>query len=164
MAELLDRFLNAEEAKKLIDDIRDVEQVLHDHPAPQPSARLLADIKKNLSSGLSTRRVRLDRHKTYTRIAAVAAIVMITGLIASRFKIGPDPIGLASASLLPTAIWESGNIAVDDEKLAIFTAEIEQIENEVMILELDDDTSDSGNTLEELEIELIVARNDFWKE
>ena len=71
---------------------------------------------------------------------------------------------MATASLIPTAIWESSNIAVDDEDLAVFTAEIEQLENEVMTLDLNDDISDRSGILDELEIELIVARNDFWKE
>ena len=56
------------------------------------------------------------------------------------------------------------DVAADDVNLAFFTTEIEQIENEVIALESDEDTSESDSTIAELEMELIVISSDFWKE
>jgi hypothetical protein len=162
--ELFARFFDTEETSAMIDGVREAERIFHDHPTPEPDAALMAKIKADMAVQVSIRRARLARHRQYRRAASVAAIVLIAGLFASLFNAGPEPVALASASLMPTAIWESSNIAVDDEDLAVFTAEIDKIENAVMTLESDDDISDSSSTLDELEFELIVVRNDFWKE
>jgi len=164
MTELFARFFDAEETRAMIDDVREADRILYDHPAPDPNAKLLASIKADLAVRLSARRAQRSRRRTNRRIAAVAAVVVSAGILAALFNTGPESGSLATASLIPTAIWESSNIAVDDEDLAVFTAEIEQIEDEVMTLESNDDISDSSGTLDELEIELIVVRNDFWKE
>jgi hypothetical protein len=164
LTELFARFFDTEETRDMIDNVREADQIFWDHPAPEPDELLVAKIKTDMAVQLSSRRTRLARHRQYRRAASVAAIVVIAGLFASLFNTGPEPVALASASLMPTAIWESSNIAVDDEDLAVFTAEIEKIENAVMTLESNDDISDSSSALDELEFELIVARNDFWKE
>jgi hypothetical protein len=164
LTELFARFFDTEETRGMMDDAREADGIFHDHPAPEPDAVLVAKIKADMAVQLSSRRARLARYRQYRRAASVAAIVLIAGLFASLFNAGPEPVALASASLMPTAIWESSNIAVDDEDLAVFTAEIDKIENAVMTLESNDDISDSSSTLDEMEFELIVVRNDFWKE
>ena len=69
---------------------------------------------------------------------------------------------LAIASIVPTAIWESDNIATDDMVLAFFTAEIEQIEGEVRAF-LSGESSNGEAGVDELEMELMEIENDFWK-
>lgn len=68
------------------------------------------------------------------------------------------------ASIIPTAIWESDDIAADDADLVIFTTEIEQIEDELPALQLGEDDSNEDSAITELEMELIEINNsDFWK-
>jgi hypothetical protein len=162
--ELLTQFFDTEEVRDMMDDVQEANRLFYDHPAPDPDAVLVASIKRDMAAELSSRSTRLARHRQFRRAASVAAIVLIAGLLASLFNAGPEPVALARASIMPTAIWESSNIAVDDEDLAVFTAEIDRIENAVMTLEADDDIGDSSSALDELEFELIVVRNDFWKE
>ena len=126
---------------------------------------LIANIKAEIVLLLPARRAQFTRRRMYRRAAVAAAILVITGISMLLFDGGgPGPGRLEAASLIPTAIWESNNIAVDDENLAVLAGQIDQIENEVMNLESGDDTYQSDRTMEELEIELIVVRNDFWKE
>lgn len=163
LSELLAGLFAAEEAERVLGDLQEADQILFDHPAPKPSVQLLDQIKADMAVRLSARRVQL-RHRRQRRVAAVAAVVVSAGIFVTLFNAGPEPVGLTTASLIPTAIWESSNIALDDEDLAVFTAEIDQIENEVMALESNDDISDSHRALDELEMELAVVGNDFWKE
>lgn len=164
LSDLFAKFFDTKEAEGIIDDLHAADQVLRDHPAPEPDTRLLAQIKVDLAGALLSKQARQSKYRIHKRIAAVAAVAMSAGLFVTLFSTGPEPGGLATASIIPTAIWESSNIAVDDEDLATLTAEIEQLEEEVMTLESTDDTSDSLRALDELEMELIVVRNDFWKE
>lgn len=164
LAELLGRFFDAEEASGMLEDVRQGEQILGDNPAPEPDHKLIADIKAEIAI-LLARRAQLATRTMYRRAAVAAAIVIIAGIGAKLFNNGPlQPGPLAAASLIPTAIWESNDIAADDENLAVFAAEIDQIENEVMTLESGDDTSDGARSVEELEMELILISSDFWKE
>ncbi|MHC4625587.1 MAG: hypothetical protein ACYTDV_01280 [Planctomycetota bacterium] len=165
MGEFLGKFFDAEQVDGYLKDLQETERIFRENPAPEPDDMLIAKIKAQIAMRLPARKAQLARHRTYRRAAVAAAILIIAGMATTVLDDrGPQPGQLAAASLIPTAIWESNNIAVDDENLAAFAAEIEQIENEVMTLESGDDTGDSNRTVEELEIELIVVSSDFWKE
>ncbi|MHC4117297.1 MAG: hypothetical protein ACYSWO_07285 [Planctomycetota bacterium] len=163
LAELLGRFFDAEQVESCLEDVRETERMLADNPAPAPDDMLLADIKAEITMRLPARRAQLARHRTYRRAAVAAAIVIVAAISVTLFNAPPQPAGLVTASLIPAAIWESDNIAADDEDLAFFATEIEQIENEVTALESDQDASESDSTITDLEMELEDISTDFWK-
>jgi peptidoglycan hydrolase CwlO-like protein len=98
-------------------------------------------------------------------VGAAAAILIAAAVSLQLFveKDTPRPGEVVYASLIPTAIWESDDITADDEDLAVFTAQIEQIEDEVQTLQSSEDTGNGENTITELEMELIEINSDFWK-
>ena len=67
------------------------------------------------------------------------------------------------ASIVPREIWESNNIAADDANLAIFTAEVEQIKDEVSALQSNKSETDVDDAVTELEMNLMEIESDFWK-
>ncbi len=166
LAELIERFFHGEQADGVMADVRRGEQILRDNPAPEPDHGLIANIKAEIALLIPTRRTRLVRRTMYRRVAVAAALVIIAAISAKLFDGSPPrPGGTQFAGFtIPTKIWESNNIAVDDENLAVFAAQIDQIENEVMTLESGDDSYGSDSTVREVEIELIVLHSDFWKE
>ena len=165
MGDLFGKFFTSEQVDSYLKDLQEAERIFRENPAPEPDDMLIANIKAEIAMRLPARKAQLARHRTYRRAAVAAAILIIAGIATTVLNDRrPQPGRLAAASLIPTAIWESSDIATDDEDLAAFAAEIEQIENEVMTLESGDDTSESDRTVEELEIELIVVSSDFWKE
>ena len=114
---------------------------------------------------LPARRARLSRRKLY-EVAAIAAAIVLATIATFRFLDGSGSESgqqVYSASLIPRAIWESQDLAADDENLAVFKTEIEQIEEEVLALESDEESSESDSSITELEMELIEAGSDFWK-
>jgi hypothetical protein len=72
---------------------------------------------------------------------------------------GGEPKRVATASIIPAAIWES-----DGADLAILTAEIKQIEGRVQTLQLGENEANGDKELVELEMRLIALDSDFWKE
>lgn len=166
LRELVARFFEAEQAESCLQDFQEGERILRENPVPKPNDTLIANIKAEIGLWLPIHRARLSRHRLYRRAGVAAAIVLVSWIGTLLFNQGPSvgPGRVEAASLWPTAIWESNDIAADDENLVVFTAAIDQIEDEVMTLEADDDTYQSDKTLDELEMELVVVRNDFWKE
>jgi hypothetical protein len=59
------------------------------------------------------------------------------------------------------AIWESDNITVDDPHLASLTAEVEQIENELLTLQEGETGGNGERAVSELEMELAVINSDL---
>ncbi len=161
LAKLIEKFFGAEQAESCLEDIQKGEQILRDNPAPEPDSLLVANIKAEIGLRLPPRRAAPSRKMAYRLAAAAAAIIILAGVSARFFNSKVEPGTFQAASLIPTAIWESDNIAADDADLAIFTAEFEQIREEVMALESDEETSES--TVTELEMELIEISSDFWK-
>lgn len=166
LAELIERLYHGERAGIVLEDYRKGEQILRENQSPEPAQTLIANIKAEIALLIPARRARLARRRMYRRAAVAAALIIIIGIGMSILdERDSETVKVATAGLIPTKIWESNNIASDDEKLSIFTAQIDQIENEVINLESGNDTGYSSDRwVEEMEIELIVVRNAFWKE
>lgn len=166
LTELFEKFFDAEHAQEYSEDIRRGEQILREHPAPEPDDMLIANIKAEIAMRLPARRPHTFGQTAYRAAAVAAAVIILTAISVQVFKNGHQPAergGLVQASLIPTAIWESDDIATDDMNLATFTAEIEEIENEVLTLQSGERGSNGEGTIVELEIELIEISSDFWK-
>jgi hypothetical protein len=162
MKELFERFLSAEQAESGVEDIQKAEQILREHPAPEPDNMLIADIKAEIAMRLPAKKTNVFTKIAYRAAYAAAAIMIISAISLSLFDNKPGPV--QSASIMPTAIWESDDIATDDVDLAIFTIEIEQIEDELLVLQSGEDAGNGDSSLSELEMELVAINNDFWKE
>lgn len=165
LRELFEKFFNAEQAESCVEDIRKGEQILREHPAPEPDDVLIADIKAQIALRLQARRAHHFRRVLYEVVGAAAAIIIITTVSLQLFqqKNVRKPGEVAHASLLPTSIWESDDITTDDQDLATFTTQIEQIEDEVQTLQSGQEVGNSESTIEELEMELVEINSDFWK-
>ena len=92
---------------------------------------------------------------------------------AARFIADPKVLQKLFADLGPrfaerpggyTRMVRAGIRRGDDADLAIYTIEIEQIEDELRSLQLGEDISNGDSSLSELEMELVAINNDFWKE
>ena len=161
LKELFERFADAEQAEKCVEDVQKAEQILREYPAPEPDDMLIANIKAEIAMRLPARREHVFRRMVYKAAAVAAAVVILAAVSQRLFE--KDVVTPQRASLIPTAIWESDDIATDDEDLAIFTAEAEQIEDEVMALQFGEDRSNGERAASELEMELIEIESDFWK-
>ena len=165
LRELFGKFFNAEQAENCVDDIQKAEQIFRRHPAPEPDDMLIANIKAEIAMRLQAARTHRFRRIIYEVVGAAAAILIAAAVSLQLFveKDTPRPGEVVYASLIPMAIWESDDITADDEDLAVFTAQIEQIEDEVQTLQSSEDTGNGENTITELEMELIELNSDFWK-
>ena len=98
LTELLARFFNSEEAQGMIADMQAGDQVLQDNPAPGPDAQLLDRIKADGAVRLAKEKMRRSRHRTQSRVAAAAAVVISAGVFVLLFNAGPEPGELATGS------------------------------------------------------------------
>jgi hypothetical protein len=164
LRELLGKFFDADEAKEATEDIRKGEQILDEHGAPGPDSELIADVKAEISRALASRKLNSFRRAAY-KVAAVAAAVIIVAAISVKLsdRGAGETREVATASIIPAAIWESDDIAVDDAELGTFVGEIEELEGDVLALELGENGGNGYEAIEELEVELEEIEGVFWK-
>ncbi len=160
LRELFERFVDARQAKEAAEDIERGEQILRQWPAPEPRAELLALIKTEMGARLAHRR---SRHLRWfaSRAAGIAAAIVIAAGVWTGVNRDAGP-GVMVASLIPTAIWESENIVLDDLQLTLLSAEVERIESEVRDLQQNESRS-SESAVDEVEMELLEIEGEFWK-
>ncbi len=164
LKELFEKFLDAEQAESCAEDVQKAEQILREHPAPEPDDMLIANIKAEIAMRLPAGRTYVFKQIAYKVVGIAAAVIILTAIGLRLFEKGNDEPGpVVYASIIPTAIWESDDIAAVDANLAIFTVEIEQIENELLALRLGEDDGNGDRSVTELEMELIQINSDFWK-
>jgi hypothetical protein len=163
LKELFEKFLSIEQAAQAVEDIQRAEQILREHPAPEPDDMLIANIKAEIALNLLPRRATVFRQIGY-KVATVAAAVLIVAAIGlNLFQKDRSSEKLVYASIIPRTIWESDDIAADDDQLANLTVEVEQIEEELSSLQLGENGSKNDKAIEELEMELIEINSNFWK-
>ena len=164
LKELFERFHNAEEADKAVEDVQKAEQIFREHSAPVPDSMLIADIKAKVTETVSHRRTSNFKWAVY-KTAGVAAVFIILAVISVKlFEKGDgEPEKLITASIASDMIWESDNIASDDVDLATLFAEVEQIERDLLAVQLGENNGNGNRKLVELELELIEINSDFWK-
>ena len=162
--ELFEKFLDSGQAERNAEDIRKGEAILREHAAPEADGEVIAGIKAEIARELLRRRTNVSKRVVY-RAAAVAAVFIVLAVVSVKLfeKGGDGEGGLVEASLIPSVIWESKDIAADDVDLAILTAEIEEIENDALALESGENGGNGQGDLVELEMELIEIDSDFWK-
>jgi len=165
LKELFEKFLDAKQAQKYVEDVQKAEEILRENPAPEPDDMLIANIKAEIAMRLPARKTYVFKHIAYKVVSVAAAVIFLTAIGLRLFeKDSSEPRTFQYASIIPTAIWESDDIAADDANLAIFTTEIEQIEDELLVLQFGEDDANGESSVTELEMELIEINNsDFWK-
>jgi len=165
LKELFEKFLDTRQAQKYIEDVQKAEEILREHPAPEPDDMLIANIKAEIAMRLPVRRTYVFKHIAYKVLSIAAVVIFITVISLRLFDNGARESGpVQYASIIPTAIWESDDIAADDEDLVMFTTEIEQIEDELLTLQFGEDDGNGDSNITELEMEFIEINNsDFWK-
>ena len=80
---LFEGFMDAGQAEKSAEDIRQGDRILAEHPAPEPSNELIAAIKREAAETLRRSRHSVSR-KVALKTAAAAAVVLIAVLVGSN--------------------------------------------------------------------------------
>lgn len=165
LKELFERFGDKESAGQAAGDIQAGERILREHPAPEPGAELISDIKVKIDQALERRKRDAFRRGVYKAVAVAAVFIVLASISKKVFE--KDKVenekGVFYASVIPTAIWESDNIAADDSDLASLIAEFQQLEEDVVAVQLGENRGNVEDVAAELEIELLEMNGDFWK-
>lgn len=160
--ELFGKFLSDQDARRVAEDIQKAEEILREHPAPEPAGELLADINSKITEALSAEKPKTYKLITYRMAAVAAAIIILVAVGIRFFEKGPAETQIP-VTLIQQAIWESEDISADQAELALLTDELEQIEGEILALRLGEDGGEGDRESVELEMELTDIGGDFWK-
>jgi len=165
LKELFGRFMDAESAQRAAEDIDRGEAILRANPAPRPDEYLVADIKAGMQrAAIRNRRVVQTRRLVWEVVAVAATVTIAAGLWLSSVNRDTAPRrNIQLASLVPAALWESDDVTTADADLAMLTAEVNQIEDELVAVRLDEGWANGNGKTSDLEMELIEVNSDFWK-
>jgi hypothetical protein len=165
LEQLLGRFLDAEQARKAADEIKQGDKLFALHPAPEPDKRLIASIKGRVAARLSRSQAAGYKAKAY-KIAAVAAAIIILSLVGLQFfkQSRPEP-GIERTTVAESSheTWSGWDETDADVELADLTEEIDQIEGNILALRLGEQDSVNGTVLVDIETEMVEIDNFFWK-
>ena len=164
LEELFGKFVGSGQAGEMAEDVREGERILGEYSAPEPDQILIADIKAEITEALLHRGQTSFRRTAYRAMAVAAVIAVLAAVSVKLFENGGgEPKTLISASVMPTVVWESDNIAEADMEMSTLIAELEQVENEILALRSNEANGNGNKAVTELELELIEINSDFWK-
>ena len=161
LKELFERFVSTEEAESGVEDIVNGERILEEYPAPEPDTELIAAIKSDIAETLRLRKEHTFRRLAY-RLAPVAAVLIILASVSIKLYVR-DSRPEGDVWMMPPAVWDSENVAADDMDLAVFTAEVDQLEIEFTTLERAENGGNGQSDVSELEMDFVAISNDIWE-
>ena len=163
LKELFERFVATNEAESAVEDFAAAQRILREHPAPGPSEELVAGIKSEIAETLRRRKERAFRRMAY-KLAPVAAVFIVLAVVSIKIFVGNGgPEEIVYARMIPSAVWESDDVAADDYDLVVLTAQIDELEGQVLTLEMGEDLGNGRSAVTELEMELVTINSDFWE-
>lgn len=163
LRELFEGFVSSEEAQNCIEDFAEVKRILDENPAPQPNEELVAAINYKIAEALRLRQEHTFRRLAY-RLAPVAAVFIILASVSIKLYVRDTrPVKPPDVRLISSAVWESDNVAADDRNLAVFTAEVDELEIEFTTLESGENGGNGGSAITELEIDFAEINTDIWE-
>jgi hypothetical protein len=162
--ELLKKFFDAEKAKEASEDIEKGEQILRKNPAPEPDEEIILVVKSKAAGVILEKKAKNFRRTVYKTAAIAAAIIVITAVSVKMLeKEIASPEGVAPIAETTTTIQKTNDIFGDDAEIETLAAEVEQIQNELLALQLGSTNGNGENDIIEVEMNLMDIGSDFWK-
>ena len=162
--QLFEQFLDGEQAWQAAEELHSGDQILARYPAPAPDNKILAEVKLKTGGALLRKRANKQKQIGYKAVVAAAAVIIIGALTITLVeKAAVESEIVMYNSKIASVAWDSDNVADDDAELAVLTAEIEEIEGQVLALRLGENGGNGYTEVAELEAELIEINSDFWK-
>lgn len=156
LKELLEQFMGSEQARMRLEDIERGEQILREHPAPEPDDMLLANIKAQIALHVLPHRATAFKWISYRVAAVAAAAIVLAAVWTSLFNEHTIPRSQQPVEYASVFPW-------DHHDSAVFNTRLEQIENDLQALEMGDEDVDNDSAITELEIKVTEIAGDFWK-
>ena len=153
LEQLFGGFFNEAEARQAATDLRMGDGLLSEYPARQPNARLLEEIKTEVSRSLAAGRRRA--YWVRRAVATAAAVIVIASVLLVWPGAGTTPVYADTAGL-----W-------DDTAITNLRAEMDAVLDTMISLETDEYGFDEGAgdfaEVELEELEMVATNDDFWK-
>ena len=153
LEQFLGGFFSEDEAREAAADIRLGEGLLSEYPARLPNARLLAEIKAEVSRSLASGRKRV--YWVRRAVAFAAAMIVIASVLVLWPGGGTTPVYADT-----TGLW-------DDAAIADLRAEMDAVLDTMISIETDEYGFDEGaGDIAEVELdemEMVATNDDFWK-
>jgi hypothetical protein len=94
LKELFEKSLDTKQAQKYVEDVQKTEEILREHPAPEPDDMFIANIKAEIAMRLPVKRTYVFNHIAYNAIRITAVVIFITGIDLRLFDNGALESGL----------------------------------------------------------------------
>jgi len=158
LEQLLQQMAGPERASQILQQIQAGEQLLREHPAPEPRPELIDQIKREIFKQLGKR----ERPRPWwlaRAIAVAAAVVILVSITVTVLDKGSG----SARPFIPAALWETLEVGTEDPELAYFATELDQIESQIRALGAGEVYANGDLAVTELELELLELDSGFWK-
>jgi hypothetical protein len=162
LTELVSRFFDENRTHEIAEDIRAGEELLATFSAPAADQAVINSIKTQIKVHLETRKRQKGARTIFYR-AAVAAAIVVLAIAGARHLVGPNHTTTYIADTAEASIWDDETGLGADEQLATLTAQVSEIEADILAVRLGEDTDKGSSVLTDLEAEMSEINGDFWK-
>ncbi len=160
--DLLKKFYTPDETRHTKNDFASADAFFEKFPAPEPSQQTLTDIKQKIAQQLENR-MRTSWTAVFIKTAAVAAIVAVVSALLLVNYTGENPIKIAKNK--QQQLWQSDETGSDTD-ISAYDDEIKQLRSELLAINLGEENGTNeilSEQIEQLELEIVVNENTFWK-
>lgn len=161
LKELVSNFFGSAQASQIKRDIELGDEIFRKYPAPRPSEKVLGTIRNRIAVELAHSKRTRAVFLTLGKVAAVAAVVIVTALAGLMFFASDS----GDMPALAKHIWHDDTLEADTQLLAL-KAQVDEIADQIQQIRLDESGEDDDVDIAQWEIEemeMVANNTDFWK-
>jgi len=155
LRELIEKFMDPQNAQMYLDDIEAGERILRKYPAPKPDEMLLANIKANIALQKTPQRTVTFRKRVIEAIAVAASIIIIAAISLQSFNETPSPP--------PDAPPFTGGFTYNNTLVPILNNQLDEISKKIIQVSMNATTYDyQPNAYDEYNKEIQELENRIY--
>ena len=170
LRELIEKFMDAKNARTYLEDIEAGERILREYPAPEPDDMVLANIKANMALHKLPHKTVTFRKRVFEALAVAASIAIIAIISFSSLRETPTPppgTPVDRTSVVRVGFWTDDDIAFNNT-LENLRNDVRSIGTQISQLEAEDYNEDAfvleefQNQIEQVKDHLVGMDTDIY--
>jgi len=166
LKKLVESFYQGKQADQVLFDLEQGEKLLDNLVEVKCPAETADAVKVNLRLAIRRNKTRNFRIALGKAVAVAAVFIMTISLMVNYYNQQGQQAGAetnVASNIIRSELWDSKDIVADDMELSVLTAEINELEDELLALKYEGKSTNRSTDVVDIEIELYEINNQFWE-
>ena len=166
LKKLVESFYQGEQAERVMYDLEQGEKLLSDTAEVECPSETADAVKVDIRLALRRNKARKFKVALAKAVAVAAVFILAVSFMVNYYnQLGQQtkPDSVIASNAIDSELWDSSNITKDDMELSVLSAEISELEDELLVLKYAGNSINGDTDVVDIESDLYEINNQFWE-